>query len=204
MTESYEWTAARDDAVARFNGELPHAETEAAIIEVFEQRPVVVLRAIQEVGESVSRGQARSGWAVLKARLQGALEPLREATVEGNDRELAVRKAGRWLANAGLYCDREEEVVDALYGLGDEAYLAPFSGDEKLREDLLILWREHRLVGSQVEAEADARIKRQVEALRRVASGEVVRKREPEVVETPAQDVTAPAEAGAVEGWSAG
>jgi len=156
VQDRYEWAQVREDAVERFNGELPHAETEAEIIEVFEQHPSVVLRGVQEVAEAVANGRARSGWAVLRARVKGANDPLREATAYGNERELAVQQAERWIVNAGLHVDRPEEIESEFFGEGGS--LERWAGDVTLKKRLIALWCERRPVGIQVEAEQAERL----------------------------------------------
>jgi hypothetical protein len=151
-----DWPTVREQTIRRFAGDLPLAETEDAIVAVFEQQPLAVLRAIDEVAEQVVAGKVRSGWAVLRKRLEGATEPRSDIVVEADEREARVAAAEAWLRHAGLHFDREQEVVEELFG--ERGRLHPYEDDELLRERILRLWREQRPRGVQVEREAAERV----------------------------------------------
>ncbi len=148
----YQWSAVRSHAIELFNGELPRPESEAVIIEAFEILPQVVVRAIGEVGEDVRAGRARSGWAVLRARIQGT-EASRDVLVSGPDRRSQlVLNAERWIHNAGVFCETESMLVEALFG--ETAILRDFAGDEVLRRRMVEVWRAERPRGLRAEEEA--------------------------------------------------
>ncbi len=71
MTETtWRWSDLRLHAVEQFGGELPRAQLEAEVLEVFESRPRAVAKTINAVAEDRAAGQSiRSCWAVLRARL---------------------------------------------------------------------------------------------------------------------------------------
>ena len=158
--ETFYWPDVREQAVRRFRGDLPRAETEAQIIEAFEARPRSVVNAIDQVASDIDRGSdIRSPWAVLRSKVWGAAgvgKPV-TATDEG-ERERAVMFARRWIITAGLHSDRVDEVLDEVFerGVSDCRFgksvdLRPFRYDQELRDDLAALWREHRPAGQQLE-----------------------------------------------------
>lgn len=121
------WTAVRVSLAGKFSGQLPRAEDEAALIEVFKVMPHALLQAAEEVARAISSGHVRWGWSALRAKLEKGLLPLQEAEVSvAGERSKAVRKAELWIANAGVHFDRESEVVDELFG-GPSAMLGEWA-----------------------------------------------------------------------------
>ena len=176
MTETIEWEAVRAKAVRGFAGELPRADTESAIIDVFEVMPEAVLAAIVDCTELKAEGKIRSGWAVLHKRLEDALEPGRNVTATlGQDRALRVRQAEAWIRTAGLHCLDEAEVVHELYEArsnghrnSSQALLAPWRDDEQLRERIVALWRSERPNGERADLELVERAERWKDAQARL------------------------------------
>lgn len=146
------WSTVRLQAIAAFNGETPKPETETTIIDVFELAPRAVLRAIDEVADAVQRGEARSGWAILRTRLAQSAQPVRDTTVKGVDeRARHIQQAETWMHNAGIHLGRESEVEDELFG--DRGILRAWAKDDTLRQRMLDLWRDTRHIGIRLERE---------------------------------------------------
>ena len=146
----YSWIALREEAIAAF-GDTPGAAMEQAIVDAFEQRPRLVAEAIASVGKQVKDGKARSGWAVLRSRVQGAVRQGEDVVASGKDeRGLHIRQAEAWIKNAGLHLDRESELIDSLFG--DFGILRAHAGDDVLRRQMLTRWRERRPVGDVEQA----------------------------------------------------
>ena len=77
---------------------------------------------------------------------------------DDGDRVHAVVLAERWIENAGLYCDRAEEVIDELFGRN--GLLREHAADVRLQKRMLDLWAKGRPTGEQVEREAIERAQR--------------------------------------------
>lgn len=152
-----EWSTVRQQAIDEFNGELPRADTEAAIIDVFELAPRAVTRAITETAGSLQRGEIRSGWAILRTRLEQRAQPVRDVHVKGVDeRARRISQAEQWLRTCGIHFDRDSEVEDELFG--DRGLLRAWADDIALKGRMLTAWRtEHRPTGEQLEHDADER-----------------------------------------------
>lgn len=150
------WSTIRATAIEKFNGELPGPDAEAPIIAVFELAPQTVVRSIDEVATKLQAGEIRSGWAILRARLEGAGEPVRDVTVKGpNLRAKKISQAEQWLRTCGIHFDRESELEDELFG--DRGLLRPWADDIALRGQMLTAWRELRPRGEQLEQDTDER-----------------------------------------------
>jgi hypothetical protein len=149
MTE-YHWPTIRDHAIRAFRGELLNPDTEQAILETFELYPSVVVRAIDDVAEDLASGKVRSGFAVLRTRLNAAHRPAAEITIQSEDRETAIRQAERYVLNAGQHYDRwQGELHDELFG--GRGRLNTWKTDDGLRDRLHRLWLEQRPHGQAVE-----------------------------------------------------
>lgn len=154
------WSVERDRISALF-GQSPRAEDEGAVCEVFRFAPVRVLAVAAELEAGVASGSIRSGWAVLRKRL-GESRP--DVTVsDAPDLARRTLAAERWVRNAGIYFEREAQVVGELFEPG--GLLAPFAhavfekdsdvyavtGDAGLVDRMLGLWREQRPRGVKAE-----------------------------------------------------
>src|SRR6266542_1089590 len=132
---SLEWVAMRADAIERF-GEVPSIALEKVVLAVFEQYPVVVIRAIDQIADKLERGEIHSGWAVLRRQVEGAGNAVREATVELKDeRDRFVQLAENRLRNVGHMLESKAEVEVELYG--SRGLLKPWAEDEELRGRML-------------------------------------------------------------------
>ncbi len=135
---SLEWVAVRADAIERF-GEVPSTALEEVVLDIFEQYPVVVIRAIDQIAGKLERGEVQSGWAVLRRQVEGAGNAVREATVELEDeRERFVQLAENRLRNVGHMLESKAEVEAELYG--GRGLLAPWADDDELRGRMLAVW----------------------------------------------------------------
>jgi hypothetical protein len=166
MTETFEWGAVRQKAVAGFGGETPSAQLEQDVIQHFLEDPLLVIEEIGRVAAEMAAGRdIRSGWAILKSRLdRAAAQPGSEITAEDTgrkakvEREKRIRNAERWIRNAGIHFDRAREVEDELFG--DVGKLRAYAEDDQLRQRLLDLWRQERPRGVRTEVEAAQRAER--------------------------------------------
>ena len=150
-----DWFSIRQEAITAFDGDIPHAQTEADILEVFERSPELVLAAIHSLRDEIARGRhIRSPWAVLRHNLANLQATNITATI-GDDRAKQVGLAERWIINASVHCDRELDVQDELFGLTGR--LKPWAQDAALVQHMLDLWRQQRPRGERVETEADER-----------------------------------------------
>jgi hypothetical protein len=152
------WVAVRTDTIDRFQGQTPRPEDEAPIIDVFEQHPALVLRAIDETAQALAASKITWAWSVLKARLERGTTALREATVDtGSERTRRIRKAKLFIENAGLHYDRQEHIEAELFG-DDYARgpLTDYRDDPKLKAELIDHWRQQRPRGIQAEIDFEA------------------------------------------------
>jgi hypothetical protein len=160
MTE-FVWADVRDRAIRLFRGEPLHAETETALLDVFERHPQRVVETIERVA---GQENVRSCWAVTLAELR-RVENSGARTVSGEgERAERIARAETWIRNAGLHFDREPEVEEELFVRGR---LRPYADDELFRKRLLDLWRELRPTGERIEADADRRLAPRPAAVRR-------------------------------------
>ena len=184
LVEEWSWLETREKAIRLFGGELPKGETEQEVIDAFTDRPVLVDRLIREVAEAKKAGRARSGWAVLRSRLNAIASGLDIVVTDRNERGLALRQAEQWVRNAGLYFDREDEFEDELFG--DGGMLRAFRTDDELRTHLIDLWRSERPRGKQAEDDAEERAAAWVEGRKRTAELMAAKRKELEKAATEA------------------
>jgi hypothetical protein len=169
-----DWPTVRERAIRAFAGNLPHPETEDAVIAVFEQQPLAVLRAIDEISDDIAAGRVRSGWAVLRSRLAAATEARSDVRVTAPDeRERRLAAAEAWMRHAGLHVASEAEVRDELFG--ERGKLHAWASDDALRVRLLELWRRVRPEGEQIELEELERAEHHKRARAAVEAQEVRR-----------------------------
>jgi hypothetical protein len=163
----YVWRDVLERAVRLF-GDVPHAATEQAVLEAFERSPALVAAAVEHVGQQVAAGSVRSGWAVLRARLERSSAAGEVVADDELERGQRVTLAERWVRTAGVHFDRESEVDDALFG--EHGRLRAWAGDELLRARLLELWHADRPRGEQVERDELERAARWREVRKRLES----------------------------------
>lgn len=154
---SYVWSDVRSRAIAAFE-EFPHGSTEDRIIAVFEREPTLVMRTIEVMAERKRAGTVKSAWAVLRTELD-RLESVQDvvATDEGQ-RTRAVARAEEWVRHAGVHYDREDEILEELFG--DHGRLRSLASDERTRERMVALWRKVRPQGEQADRDELERAER--------------------------------------------
>lgn len=164
---TYDWTEIRDQAIELFDHDQPGARLEEAILTHFQDHPARVVDLIQAIGRRVQAGGVRSGWAILRTELDrkptGAL-----VANDQTERHKAVHLSEQWLRNTGGYLDREDEIIDELFG--DRGRLRHWPD---LQPRILELWRElrPRFVQADLEAvERGRRYQAQRERIRQAAS----------------------------------
>lgn len=170
---TYVWSEVRERAVAAFGGELPGAETEAAIIDCFRSHPALVVAMVEAVAEAKRAGRVTSGWAILRARLERAEHDADVVVAEGNDRPRRIARAEQWMRSAGKHYPTAEEAIDELFERG---VLGPWRGDEGLRARMSELWETLRGEGEEIERLAVERAeawRRRRERRKPAAAGEV-------------------------------
>lgn len=145
MSHTPDWPTTRARIIDAFDGELPGANLEAAIVDLYETNPAAVINAIDSVATSLKTGKINSGWAVLKA---AAAKKITQQTNPTVNREKLIRNADQWLRNAGLMYDRWHELEDELFG--DHGRLKTIATD-KLRRRYLDAWTTVRVDGVVVE-----------------------------------------------------
>src|SRR5215471_7930908 len=142
MTE-LAWHTVRNQTIELFDGQTPRAQDEQVCIDVFQALPSLLITARDETAELVASGKVRYGWSFLAARLTRGATPLEDPTVDtGSVRAGKVAGAERWIKNAGLHFDRQEDVEDELFGRNGT--LADYASDAALRGRLLELWIKQR------------------------------------------------------------
>jgi hypothetical protein len=153
MTE-LAWTATRTDTIDRFNGQTPRPEDETLIIDVFEQHPQLVLRAIDETASALAENKITWAWSVLRSRLERGSQALREATVNtGSEKQRRITRAKQWIDNAGIHYDRWSHVHAELFGDSPRGRLLDYRDDDHLQGELHAYWNEQRPRGEQAEAD---------------------------------------------------
>jgi hypothetical protein len=113
---TWRWPDVRRDAVERFGGELPGATLAAEVVDVFERSPRRVVEEIDAVARDLAFGRIRSGWAVLRRRVEDA-GPVHDVVAgDESEKQRRVARALRWITNVGLSCNRLEDVEGELFG----------------------------------------------------------------------------------------
>ncbi len=148
------WAATRTNTIDRFNGQTPRPKDEAPIIDVFEQHPALVLRAIDETEAALNAGKITWAWSILRARLERSTTAFRDATADtSSERTRRIRNAEAWIHNAGIHYDRQDQLKAELFG-DDFATgrLQDLNLTAAQRTELVDHWREHRPRGIEAEA----------------------------------------------------
>lgn len=146
-----DWPTTRARIVDAFDGELPGAQLETALIDIYEDNPGAVINAIASIAESLQAGRINSGWAVLRKAAATKAVTNTNPTIS---REKLIRNAEQWLRNAGLMYDRWTEAHDELFG--DRGRLRSIQTDQiisRYRE----AWESLQPDREQVEADELAR-----------------------------------------------
>lgn len=150
MTE-YVWRTLRAHAIETFGGDAPRAELEQRILDIFEQSPALVAKAINKIGHKYKAGLVRSPWAVLIVDIEAASTPGANITVTDTaHRSKKIAAAEQWIRAAGIHYDRETEIQQDLAG----GLLKDYTDDNALFAQMLELWRQERPRGERTETEA--------------------------------------------------
>lgn len=160
MTE-YVWSDLRDALVIRWS-DIPSADLEQRVLDVWERHPQLVTDAWEQIDERYARGVVRSPWAVLAKHVEEAAviaERSSKAVTDDVDRTKAQQRGARWVRSTGIHFDRESEVRDELFG--DFGMLRAYRNDDELVDALLTLWESERPRGERTEREAEERMTRQ-------------------------------------------
>jgi hypothetical protein len=111
----YHWLETLDSAIDQFVGELPNPDTKAAVFAAFEQRPAAVIKTIAEVADDKRNGKARSGWGILRKRLEGITHEPDAIVRDERDRLIQTRLARTWIDHAGVQIEDEAELLAVLF-----------------------------------------------------------------------------------------
>lgn len=157
---TYVWSELRERVIDAC-GNTPADEQERRIIDVFREHPAAVMQGVDHVLDGYQRGIVRSPWAVLAShveKLATAIQKTAVAVTDEHDRKHTMSRARQWMRAAGLHFDAEHEVEDELRngftsGMGAKSRVLD---DEDVAE-LLAYWRELRVLGEQIDREANAR-----------------------------------------------
>jgi hypothetical protein len=134
---TYAWIEERERAIAKFNGDTPGAELEAAILTHFREHPGRVHTLVDAIGRRVTDGSVRSGWAILRSELDA--KPADIQATDNAERAIHLRLAEQWIKNTGGYIDTQPELEDALFG--DQGPLRQWPD---LKPQIVDLWRKER------------------------------------------------------------
>jgi len=151
----YVWTELRAVAIERFRN-VPDATLEQRVIDVFREHPALVQEAIEHVARRFESGQVRSPWIVLAKHVSEAMRPLEEVTAtDERERAKQIARAEAWIRVAGQHFDREEEILEELFG--EFGRLKTWAEDGPLKVRMIALWGEVRPKGESIQAQAEER-----------------------------------------------
>jgi len=145
------WHQIRDHAIAAFGGETPNAQTEDLCITAFEEQPAWFLGTIETIELDYGNGNIRSGWGILRRRVIDNAKQRNPSVDTSTDRADLIKRAERWIHNAGLYVPDETELLDALFG--PHGNLRPYASDERLRHRMVELWQANQPRAEQANRE---------------------------------------------------
>lgn len=148
-----EWEDLLPDIAESFGGTFPHPDAHERIKAAYLRAPKSVLRQIDRVTAEYHEGGVRSPWGMLHHRVKDIQQDTERAE-KVVSRDKALERAEQWIRNAGLMYDRQEEILDELFG-AQGMMRTHDTPDARLH--LLLLWRELRPTGELIEHEADAR-----------------------------------------------
>jgi hypothetical protein len=116
-SDEYVWLDIRDQACERF-GDEPGRGLEQRIVAVFEQRPALVVQAIENVTKGWAHGTVRVPWAVVAADSERRLRERKQlGTVRAEDPREKERRLDQALdrIRRGEFATRGE-LIDGLFG----------------------------------------------------------------------------------------
>jgi hypothetical protein len=166
----YDWRAVGSDTARKFGNQFPNQNDEQVIVDAFERRPTAVLSAIERLVQAYQAGRVHSPWFLLKRECETILasgQMGRDLADDSMERETAIGLVDAWLANAGLYYDRESEVLDEVFEVGR---LRAWKDDQELRLYVIARWNAARPRGVRREREALRHAEEIIASKKRVAS----------------------------------
>lgn len=141
----YLWTETRLRAIELFR-DGPSAVIEQRVLDVFRDHPSLVAEGIEHIGRRFEAGKIRNPWVILAKHVEEAVRPLEDVhATDERDRVKAVARAEQWIRATGQHFDREEEVLEELFG--EFGRLKTWREDEPLKVRMLALWGEVRPKG---------------------------------------------------------
>ncbi len=148
----HRWSDVYDYACKAF-GQTPRPEDEAAILEAFKKNPRWVMNQIDEVANALSDGSIRWAWSTFAGRADRMPGPSHEVVVSStHTKEKLILNAEKWMRNAGMHFDNQDEIEDELFG--SQGRLRDYHADAVLRQRMVTLWRELRPTGERIEQDA--------------------------------------------------
>lgn len=178
-TDIWIWSEQRSRASKLFDNHALRDKDEETILRLFNTKPWQIREIIDTVLEEIERGSdIKWPWAIVASRCQ---RHTADTVVTGaSHRSKRVNAAANWIENAGLYFDRESDLIDELFGdlgrlkaythatfhdddLGHPTnlYTIDKGGDIELVEEMLAKWRQERPRGERAEAASLAYQERQ-------------------------------------------
>jgi hypothetical protein len=135
-------------AVKEFGGDTPGAALEQIIIDHYRQHPQAVANAITKTAANYRNGKVTSPWGVLPNVINQMIEAAAAADTVADHRK-AELAAAQWIRTAGLHHDREDELLDDLFG--EQGRLRDHRNNQKLVDRMRELWAEHRPTGIKLD-----------------------------------------------------
>lgn len=162
-----DWQTLRNQFMRTIGGDPPGAKLEDDLITAYGEHPDAVERSFEKIALGFKAGKIRSPWGALKAEVAKATEAARNPHHDrGATREKAIARAEQQIRNELLHYDRQDEILDELFG--QRGTLKQHDTPE-LRDRMTALYDQLRPAGIQTEQdqiERLARIKTQQEALK--------------------------------------
>jgi len=156
----YPWTEIRLRAIELFHSG-PSAALEQRVLDVFRDHPALVVEAVEHVGRRFESGQVRSPWVILAKHVEEAMRPLEDVTAtDERDRDKAISRAEQWVRSAGQHFDRDEEILEELFG--EFGRLKTWREDDPLKVRMVALWGEVRPRGEAIDEQAEERAKARI------------------------------------------
>jgi hypothetical protein len=155
------WGEMREKIVDAFAGQAPYDENdEHKIVEAWQRNPRRIEVEVERLAQRQTVGQVTFPWRVLAKIAPTIIGPV-DATATANvdaEKARAQRRFLSWIRNAGLHCDRWEDVYDEAFGERGRLQLWKDEGD--VIDEVRACWEEHRPRGVEVERRAEERMLR--------------------------------------------
>lgn len=136
-----DWIQARQDLIAKFNGESLHPATEDTIANAYELNATAVLRIADEVAAELNARAISSGFGILRHRTAYITNPTRNVIVtEADQRARHVKRAQTYMRNTGCLYDTPDEALADIFQ--DRDMLREWEDDQQLRREMRQLYHE--------------------------------------------------------------